>query len=74
NTCDMFQTIVEALQFMNIERQCLIRFGTIDQGILNILDYFPFDPFRLKTSQPYIGPIYRDWAGMPDKNQVAMEE
>ncbi|CAG8465496.1 12697_t:CDS:2 [Dentiscutata erythropus] len=74
NTSDMFQAIVEALQFMNFEKQYSKRFGIIEQGILNITEYFPFDPFRLKTSQPYIEPIYRDWAGMPDKNQVAMEE
>ncbi|CAG8751054.1 8017_t:CDS:2, partial [Gigaspora rosea] len=74
NTSDMFQAIVEALQFMNFEKQYSKRFGIIEQGILNISEYFPFDPFRLKTSQPYIEPIYRDWAGMPDKNQVAMEE
>ncbi|CAG8724285.1 414_t:CDS:2, partial [Acaulospora colombiana] len=62
NTVKMFIAISEALQFMNCKNALgFERYEETKKNLLNMEDYFPFDPFRLKTSQSYIDSIYHDW-------------
>ncbi|BFZ55833.1 DNA independent RNA polymerase I transcription factor [Savitreella phatthalungensis] len=39
---------------------------TKTQNHLEIDGYFPFDPFRLNLSSPYIEPYYVEWTGLDD--------
>ena len=39
---------------------------TRDDSVLSMEEYFPFDPFRLKTSQTYLEGLYQNWEGIPE--------
>lgn len=74
NTVRMFIAISEALQFMNCKKALgSKRYEETKKDVLSMEDYFPFDPFRLKTSQSYIDSIYHDWEGIPRKDQMAKD-
>lgn len=62
----MFIRITEALQFMNCKEVMGDRvYRDLKKEFLDMNEYFPFDPFRLKTSRSYINSIYQDWNGIP---------
>ncbi|RHZ85649.1 hypothetical protein Glove_63g33 [Diversispora epigaea] len=67
----MFIRITEALQFMNCKEVLGDRiYRDSKKEFLDMNEYFPFDPFRLKTSRSYISSIYQDWKGIPGDYDV----
>ncbi|CAG8496353.1 10251_t:CDS:2 [Funneliformis mosseae] len=64
NTVKMFSFISKAVGFMTCEEYTHI--DNRNYSILSMEEYFPYDPFRLKTSQAYLEGLYQVWEGFPE--------
>ncbi|RIA94956.1 RNA polymerase I-specific transcription initiation factor RRN3 [Glomus cerebriforme] len=68
NTVRMFTFISKTIGFMTCKEYKCIK--TKNDSVLSMEEYFPFDPFRLKTSQTYLEGLYQAWEDISEGLEV----
>ncbi|RGB32637.1 RNA polymerase I-specific transcription initiation factor RRN3 [Rhizophagus diaphanus] len=66
NTVKMFTFIAKSTGFMTCKEYKCTKIK--NDSVLSMEEYFPFDPFRLKTSQTYLEELYQVWEEIPEKS------
>lgn len=63
---EVFIHITNKVNFLQCSMDYVIRHDEEEESLWEMSNFFPFDPFGLKTSQNYLNDIYIYWEGFPE--------